>query len=602
MGLATSDPNSAKRMGTLSRPTDWSADPRLPDGAWSRRDFLRTIGRAAGLAALAAVPLDVTASCSTAGPGESTRTVSPRIGGHLTEGSPTDVSQLTPYLAADTASSMVAGLLFESLLSCKSNGELIPQLAADLPRTSADGLTYTFKLRKNLRWSDGTPLTSEDVLFTYSLHWDPKYRAVNSPRRQDFEAHVQSMAAPDPGTFVIKTTNVYAPFLVNMAGPGYSMGIVPKHVLGNVDARAINTHDFNRNPTVVNGVFRFVRWDPGQQILLARNDNYWAGRSRLDRYVYKVLPDQVTVATQLKTGEVDIGSIVESLVDDLSAHSDTLSVSQFDIPAFDFFAYQMDPSRPASRLFADKAVRQALLFALDRQQMVDALYFKHASVATGPIPPIQSWAYNRDAQPRYAHDKARAERMLDGVGWRKGASGIRERDGVPMRFQISTAAGSKVREGIVQVMQQQWAEIGVECTPALIQFPQLVKQITNLRTFDAFMIGFTFGLDPDQSSLWHSRSTSAGGFNGFMYRSPIVDKLLDDAVGTLDHEQRRRLYYQFQNVLNEDVPAPILTFRKGFWGINGRVRGVSVGDHGLGPYTQFNSRPWMKDVFVVDGA
>jgi peptide/nickel transport system substrate-binding protein len=191
--------------------------------------------------------------------------------------------------------------------------------------------------------------------------------------------------------------------------------------------------------------------------------------------------------------------------------------------------------------------------------------------------------------------------MLDGAGWRKAASGIREKDGVPMRFQVTTAAGSKVREGVVQVMQQQWAEIGVDCTPTLIQFPQLVKQITNLRTFDAFMIGFTFGLDPDQSTLWHSRSTAPGGFNGFMYRSAIVDKLLDDAVGTLDREKRRRLYYQFQNALNEDVPAPILTFRKGFWGVNRRVRGVSAGEHGLGPYTQF-LRPWMKDVFVVDGA
>jgi peptide/nickel transport system substrate-binding protein len=599
MGQTTTDLN---RRRDLSRPNDCSTDPNVAGGGLSRRDFLRTIGRGVGLAALAAGSLDVAAACATSGPGTSTRTASPRVGGHLTEGSPTDVSQLTPYLAADTASSMVAGLLFESLLSCKSNGEIIPQLAADLPSISADGLTYTFKLRKNLRWSDGTPLTSEDVLFTYSLHWDPKYRAVNSPRRQDFETHVQGMAAPDPETFVIKTTNVYAPFLVNMGGPGFSMGIVPKHVLGTVDPKAINTHDFNRNPTVVNGVFRFVRWDQGQQILLARNENYWAGRSRLDRYVYKVLPDQVTVATQLKTGEVDIGSIVESLVDDLLAHSDSLSVSQFDIPAFDFFAYQMDPSKPASRLFADKAVRQALLIALDRQQMVDALYFKHAAVATGPIPPIQAWAYDSDPQPKYAHDRAKAERMLDGAGWRKGASGVREKDGVPMRFEIITGVGLKVREGVVQVMQQQWAEIGVECTPRLIQPSQLVSQITNLRTFDAFMIGFTFGLDPDQSTLWHSRNTAVGGFNGFMYKNAIVDKLLDDAVGTLDRVKRRRLYYQFQNTLNEDVPAPILTFRKGFWGINRRVRGVSVGDHGLGPYTQFNSRPWMKDVFVVDGA
>ena len=567
---------------------------------WSRREFLRLMGRTAGFATLAAGPLEIANACAMSGPGRAAEAVRPRIGGHLTEGAPTDVSQLTPYLAADTFSVLVAGLLFEPLLSSTANGDFIPQLAAEVPRPSADGLTYTFKLRKNLRWSDGVPLTSDDVLFTYSLHWDPKYRAVNSPHRQEFESHVQSMAAPDPETFVIRTTTPYAPFLTNLGGPG-ALGIVPKHVLGGVDPKAINTHDFNHNPSVVNGVFRFVRWDKGQQIVLARNPSYWAGRSNLDQYVYKVLPDQVTLATQLKTGEVDMGTIVESLVDDVSAHPDTVSVFQFDVPSIDLYAYQMDPSKPAARFFSDRSVRQALLYALDRQQMVDALYFKHATVATGPIPPVQSWAYNKDAKPRYDHDRARAERMLDAAGWRMAASGVRERDGVPMAFEVITTAGSKVGEGVIQVMQQQWAEIGVKCTPRLIQLPQLINQITNLRTFDMFVLGFTFSQDPDQSVLWHSRNTAPGGFNGFMYRSKTVDKLLDDAVVTLDREQRRRLYYQFQDAIDEDVPAPTLTSRKGFWGINNRVRGVTGGERGLGPYTQWYTRPWMKDVFVIDG-
>jgi len=261
----------------------------------------------------------------------------------------------------------------------------------------------------------------------------------------------------------------------------------------------------------------------------------------------------------------------------------------------------MDPSKPAARFFSDRAVRQALLYALDRKQMVDALYFKHATVATGPIPPIQTWAYNKDAKPKYDHDRVRAERMLDAAGWSMGASGVRERDGVPFAFEVLTAAGSNVREAVVQVMQQQWAQVGVKRTPRLIQFPQLVSQITNLRTFDMFMIGFTFNQDPDQSVLWHSRNTATGGFNGFMYRSETVDKLLDDAVATLDQEQRRRLYHQFQNAFNQDVPAPILTSRKGLWGVNNRVRGVTVGERGLGPYTQSYARPWMKDVFVIDG-
>lgn len=344
-----------------------------------------------------------------------------------------------------------------------------------------------------------------------------------------------------------------------------------------------------------------MRWDQGEQIVLARNPTYWAGGSHLDQYIYKVVPDQVTLATQLKTGELDIGLVVESLVEDLTAHPDTLSVSQFDIPMIDLYAYQMDPSKPASKLFSDRAVRQALLYALDRLRMVNALYFKHATVATGPIPPTQSWAYNRDARPRYTFDRARAEAMLDAAGWRKGASGIREKDGLAMAFELLNPAGNNLAEGVVQVMQQQWAEIGVRCTPRSIQFPQLITQITNRRTFDMFLAGFTFSQDPDQSVLWHSRNTAPGGFNGFMYKSESVDRLLDEAVGTLDPERRRRLYYQFQDAINEDVPAPPLTFRKGLWGINNRVRGVTGSDRGLGGFTQWYARPWMKDVFVIDG-
>lgn len=170
-----------------------------------------------------------------------------------------------------------------------------------------------------------------------------------------------------------------------------------------------------------------------------------------------------------------------------------------------------------------------------------------------------------------------------------------------MRFEVLTAEGSKVREGIVQVLQQRWADIGVQCTPRLMQFPQLVSQITNLRSFDMFMIGFTWGQDPDQSALWHSRNTAAGGFNGFMFKDPAVDKLLDDAVGTFDQNKRKQLYYELQDAINEKAPAPILTFRKGLWGINNRVRGVTGTDSALGTYTQFNARPWMKDVFVTDG-
>ncbi|HKF15809.1 MAG TPA: ABC transporter substrate-binding protein [Candidatus Dormibacteraeota bacterium] len=566
---------------------------------WSRRDFMRRMGSAAAFTAFMAGGMEFLAACANAGQGQPTAQVSPKEGGHLTEGNFSDVKQLSPYLISDTASAQVVGLMFDGLLGAKANGDLIPMLATEVPKAAADGLTYTFKLRKDLKWSDGRPLTSDDVLFTYQLHWDPKYKAVNSPRRGDITEFVDSISAPDPQTFVMKTKKVYAPTLIKFAQQAF--GVVPKHVLGSVAPEAINTHDFNRAPTVSNGVFKFVKWDTGQQVVLARNDNYWGGKSHLDQYVIKVLPDQTTVANQLKTGEIDFGPIGEPFVDDVKAHADVVDVVTFDVAIFDFYAYQLDPSKPGGKLFADNKVRQALFYALNREQMVKSLYFNLATVATGPVPPVHTWAYNKDAKPKYSFDKKKAEDLLDAAGWKKGASGIREKDGVPFKFEVITNAGNKVREGIVQVFQQQWADIGVQCTPKPIQFTELVRQIQNIRTFDMFMVGFSWGQDPDQSDLWHSRNTAPGGFNGGMYKSPTVDKILDDAVSTLDQNKRKQLYFQLQDAINEEAPAPILTFRKGIFGVNKRVKGLTGGDRGLGTYTQFGNRPWMKDTFVADG-
>src|SRR5207248_9443148 len=169
---------------------------------------------------------------------------------------------------------------------------------------------------------------------------------------------------------VFTMTQVFAPFL--SAHGRY--GILPKHVLGSLDAKAINTADFNTAPTVCNGAFKFVKWDKGAQVTMTRNDSYWAGAPYLDQYVYKVLPDSVAVTNQLKTGEIDIGPVDPGQFDALKT-TDTVALTEFPTPTFTFYAYNLNPSTNAGKLFADKAVRQALLFALNRQQIVTAVFF-----------------------------------------------------------------------------------------------------------------------------------------------------------------------------------------------------------------------------------
>jgi len=554
---------------------------------WSRRDFLKRSGGAAAYMAFAGGVMEFLQAC--AGNGNSNNTTAAKKGGHVVEGNFSDIRTLNSMLSSDTASNQVIGLMFDGLTNQKKDGTVIPALAESW-KTSSDGLTYTFKLRSGLKFSDGQPITADDVKFTYALAYDPAYKDFASPRRGDLSKYVASIDTPDAQTVVLKTTQVYAPFL---AAHG-QYGILPKHVLGSMDAKTLNTAAYNTAPTVTNGPFKFVSWEKGQQVTMARNDNYWAGPPYLDQWIYKVLPDSVAVTNQLKTGEIDIGPIDPGQFDALTGVS-TVVRTEFPVPTFTFYAYQLDPAKPAGPLFQDKAVRQALLYALDRQSMIQAIYFGHGQVANSPEPPT-SWAYKAKPQVLYTFDKAKAASMLDAAGWAKGPDGIRAKNGQKLKFSMITNAGNKQRESLLTVMQQAWHDIGVEATPSLIQFPQLVSQIVDIRTFDVFLVGFNWSVDPDESALFHSRNTAPGGFNGFDFKNDQVDSILDQAIGTLDQTKRKQLYGQFQDIMSDVVPAPILFFNTGIWGVNSRVQNTD-----FGPFNQYQFRPWLKNVWVTDG-
>ena len=562
-------------------------------GEWSRRSFLRRMGGAVAFTAFLGGGLEFLEACGNGGTSSTQQAPQGKKGGHVVEGNFTDISSMNSVLSSDTASSQVISQMFEGLLGSRPNGDLVPLLAEKMPQVSSDGTTYTFALRKNLKWSDGQPLTSDDVLFTFNLMFAPEYKEVNSPRRADLEQHIQSITAPDPQTVVFKTKAVWSPFLALHM----QREIMPKHVLGSLAAKAINTADFNSAPSATSGAFKFVRWDKGQQVVLARNENYHRGQAYLDQYVYKVVPDSVTLVNQLKTGEIDFGTVDPSLWDSLATADSVERLAPFGVPTFTFYAYNLDPAKNGGKMFNDKAVRQALLYALDRQQMADKVYFKQATIADSVEPPI-SWAHS-NAKPTYTFDKKKAESMLDSAGWAKGADGIRAKGGVQLKFDMITNQGNKQRESLLQIMQQSWQDIGVAATPRLIQFPQLVTQITNLRTFDVFLVGFNFQQDPDESQLFASTSTNPGGFNGFLFKNQQVDDLLSQAAATLDQGKRKQLYAQFQDIMNEQAPAPILVFNKGLWAASKRVQGITPSV--FGSFNQYSSRSlFFKDVWVSD--
>ncbi|MBO4209060.1 peptide ABC transporter substrate-binding protein [Micromonospora echinofusca] len=503
----------------------------------------------------------------------------------LVEGWAEDVATLNPVLVQDTFSALVSGLCFEGLLTSDGTGELLPALAASVPTVDDDGRTYRFTLREGLRWSDGHPLTAADVVFTYGLMTDPAYEALGSPHRGELTRHLAEVTAPDPRTVVFRTRTVHAPFLVAHG----QHGILPAHVLAGTDPAALASAGFNDLPTVVNGVFTVAARTPGEEIRFARNPHYHRGPSRLDGFVYRIFPNGLAVAEALRAGTVDVGLIDPSRLADL-AGLPHLRTEIIDLPTGNFYAYQLDPATPAGRILADVRVRRALLLGLDRETLIKEAYLGQASIADSVVPPT-SWAHDPQVTPTYPYDPQRAAALLDEAGWRVGSDGVRERDGERLRIELVAGTNTKVWVDTAHALADGWRRLGVDVALTLLDFAELMGKVLQRRDFGVFMLAYTWGQEPDQSELF----SSAADLNCFGFADAEVDALLAAATSTLDRAERVRLYHRYQALMAELVPAPMLFFLKGVYGVHRRVHGYRVAT-----YNQFGARPWMHEVTVDD--
>jgi peptide/nickel transport system substrate-binding protein len=349
----------------------------------------------------------------------------------------------------------------------------------------------------------------------------------------------------------------------------------------------------NQVPTVVNGAFLPVKWDKGQAYTAKRNPNYYRGAALLDTYIFKVVSDAVAIANQLRTGELDVGIVDPSQWDSL-ATAQNLNRVNYLSPAYDYYIFNQDPAKtPKAKIFGESAVRQALNYAIDRKQLADKIYFKQAIPADSNI---STTSYvHITPKMQYPYDLKKSESMLDSAGWKKGADGVRAKEGVRMEWELVTNAGNKVRENLIVVLADQWKQIGANVTTRPIPFQDFVTKLQNTHEFEMGMIGNTGQLDPDQSQLFGTKAIT-NGLNGGSYSNPEVDKLLDKGNQTFDRNERKQIYAQIQEILARDIPYPLLVLPKRTWGVSKRVRNFNVG-----PYNTNGSRPWFKDVFVTDG-
>jgi len=298
----------------------------------------------------------------------------------------------------------------------------------------------------------------------------------------------------------------------------------------------------------------------------------------------------------MQTGESDMGIIDPTVTDQLRTVPN-VTVTDYGISAIIHLFFQLDPAKPGSKFFSDKRVRQALLYGLDRAKMVQALFFSAATPGDSVIPSV-NWAFNSNVTPKYTFDKPKAEQLFEEAGWKRGASGVREKDGTPLRFELLGTAGSKPLENSIVRIQEQWSAIGVTVTPKLVDSNTISDISTNTRAFDAMVAQRNLPQDPDPSLGWSSGNAAPGGFNTTGYKNPAADKLIQDGAAVFDQTQRKSIYAQFQNLLAEEVPGPPLFVPREIVGVNKRVQGV-VGT--LGTFNRLRRTLWFNRVGVSDG-
>jgi len=469
-----------------------------------------------------------------------------------------EISILNPILSADSASSSVEGPIFNGLTKINEKLEIVPDLA-ERWTVSKDGKVFTFFLRRGVKWHDGASFTARDVKFTFDSILDPK---VNSVRRSDYiiEGRPIRFKVIDAYTVQAVLPRPFAPFLASSG-----MSILPAHLLKGKD---LNTSSFNQKP-VGTGPFKFKEWKASDHATLVRNEKYHLGAPLLSSIIYRMIPDENSRLIALESGQIDESDVPPREVGRIKRLK-RVKVYEYEALTYTYLGFNL-----ANPIFSDKRVRQALAYATDKQQLINLIFLGAGAAAYSPSSPV-SWAYESSVE-KYPLNRKIAEILLDGAGWKKGPDGIRKKGSKPLEFTILVNQGNKEREKAAVILQWQYKKIGVKVNIRVMEWSAMLRILNankDPKDFDAVIIGWSLGIDPDQYSIWHS-SQYPSGLNFVKYKNPKIDRLLEKGRTTMDRESRKKIYSQLQKIIAEDQPYLFLWYPKAVVAVSERVGGLS---------------------------
>jgi peptide/nickel transport system substrate-binding protein len=501
----------------------------------------------------------------------------PVPGGRLVQGLEAEFQSLNPILAFDAFSEIVWSNFYLRLLEPDPETGVASPGLAETVETSADGKTVTFTLREGLVWSDGEPFTGEDYQYTV----EAIARSEQSFRKQlvmdivgarEYAAgqtdSISGLAVGNGGRTITVELNQAMCAAVDNLGTGMG-GILPKHhfitewdnrttdTSGNIDNSA-----FNLAPPASMGPFVFNEFRPGVDVAMTRNDRYYRGAPLLEEHIVKIYADASAVKAALLSGELSFARVAAADVEEIQQSDRPLNfLHQDGVDDYNFIGWNTQSAE--APWLGSKEVRQALMYGLNRQALVEQIHHGFAQVVFSPITPPW-WAYGGADLNPYEYDPERAAELLDLAGSTMGDNGVRLwTDGQPMRMQLNAVAGARALGPVVEIAQQQYGELGIAIEPNLMSFPAFVEAASPLN--DALQ-GTVFGFTPDPEvayNIWHSSAQGEGGLNFVHYENEVVDEALEAARFGPDcsPEARKEAFTTFNQQVNEDVPYTFLFLR-----------------------------------------
>ncbi|HWV57397.1 MAG TPA: ABC transporter substrate-binding protein [Longimicrobiales bacterium] len=491
-------------------------------------------------------------------------------GGTVTVIELADMDKPMPFLSETTLDGAIVGVTFMPLLAPRwENGELIyltanedvTALARSYEYFGPDSASLRYHLRGDVVWSDGTPVTAHDAVWSIETRGDPR---TASPRI-DYNRQIVSVEAEDDSTLVIHFTRRYPEMLFHTAGPP-----APRHIFEGTDPAQLRSHPALTDPVnnmVFNGPYRIGEWIRGQRVVLVPNP-YFQPQPNIQRVVFRTIPEETTRMVELQTGNADVMAIPFDKLELVRSTSPNIRFETRRRRFYDYIAYN-PLAHPA---FADRDIRRALGLAIDVEGLIDALQLSdYAEPAGGPYAPILRNLHDPELHAPLPYDPDEARRILDQKGWLPGPDGIRVRNGQRLTFTLATNSGNQRRADIAQIVQPQWRNIGVDARIQMIETNTFFDRL-NQRDFEAAIAGWSVGLSADISDLWMGDVP----FNFTSYSNPAVNRLFELAMAQPTEDQAAPFWREAAHLIVQDQPYTWLFYMDEVVGVHNRIQNTRI--------------------------